>query len=342
LDLFALSSYDYDLPEELIAQVPITPRDHSRLMIVERQSGLIKIARFDQLSTLLNSGDALIFNDTQVIPARLFGTKSTGGRLEFLLLKHLSDDSWEALVRPAKKVEVGTKVTFGQSFGGHIEQKLSEGKVVIRFEYTGSFQSHLQEHGQIPLPHYIRREKLESWDKDRYQTVYAATPGAVAAPTAGLHFTNELLQTLRQKGVEQTHLTLHVGVGTFRPVLCEDIRNHPMHSERVILSKETAKRLNQKGALRIAVGTTTCRALESTADELGVIHPGDFETDIFIYPGYRFKYVDAMITNFHLPKSSLLMLVSAFAGYELMREAYRVAVKEKFRFFSYGDAMLIL
>jgi S-adenosylmethionine:tRNA ribosyltransferase-isomerase len=342
MDLFSLSSYQYELPEELIAQRPCFPRDQSRLMILDRKKQTISLSHFLDIENFLNDGDELVFNNTKVIPARLFGTKKTGGKIELLLLKHLAEDSWEALCRPAKKVEPGTVIEFGKNFSCTILEKLLEGKVRVRFAYTGLFQTHLAKYGKVPLPHYIKRESEEKFDGEKYQTVYATTPGAVAAPTAGLHFTDELLGRLKAKGVEQTFLTLHVGLGTFRPVQTEDIRQHQMHEERLIIDQKTQMKLNHPRSRRIIVGTTTCRALESSADEGGKIHAGDFETGIFIYPGYRFKYVDAMLTNFHLPGSTLLMLVSAFAGYDLTRSAYKMAVENRFRFFSYGDAMLIL
>lgn len=342
MDPFSLKTYQYHLPEELIAQRPAEPRDSSRLLVVDRQSGNISLTTFDQIQNYVEAGDQFVFNDTKVIPARLLGNKETGGKVEILLLKHLAEDAWEALVRPSKKLAVGTKVQFGKSFACTLTEKLAEGKARIRFQYTGNFASRLAEHGQIPLPHYIRREKEESLDSVCYQTVYASKPGAVAAPTAGLHFTRELLGELERKGVEQTRLTLHVGLGTFRPVQVEDIRMHAMHSEQVVIGEGTAEMLNKRCHKRIVVGTTTCRALESAADEEGNIIPGEFETDIFIYPGYEFKYVRALLTNFHLPCSTLLMLVSTFGGIELIREAYRIAVENKMRFYSYGDAMLIL
>lgn len=313
-------------------------------MIVDRAKGDISEIVFRELRDFLESGDHLIFNDTKVIPARLIGTRTGGGASEIFLVRPISNDMWEVLVRPGKKLKVGSRVVFSELFSCEIVERLPDGGAYAVFHYEGEFYQALERHGQIPLPHYIRREVDSAVDNSRYQTVYASQPGAVAAPTAGLHFTQEMMSHLKEKGVHQTTVTLHVGLGTFRPVQAEDIRDHVMHAERLNITPEAAVELNrrQSGSRRICVGTTSCRALEAVATEGGVIVPGDYETTIFIYPGYSFKYAKSLLTNFHLPGSSLLMLVSAFAGRELIKEAYLKAVKEKFRFFSYGDAMLIL
>ncbi len=343
-NLFLKSAYEFDLPKELIAQNPVNPRDHSRLMVINRAKGTIEEIAFHEIRNLLVKGDSLVFNDTKVIPARLMGKRLTGGLTEIFLIKPLEDNKWEALVRPGKKVKEGSLVTFGENFSCVVKDFLPDGRRVIAFNYSGDFYERLAEYGKIPLPPYIEREAEDSVDKERYQTVYASKPGAVAAPTAGLHFTDSLLKTLEAQGVSQQHVTLHVGLGTFRPVEAEDIRHHLMHSERCHLSAETAAVLNQRDPTKrqICVGTTCCRVVETAANEAGVVIPGDYDTNIFIYPGYRFKYVDALLTNFHLPGSTLLMLVSAFGGYDLIREAYAKAIEKKFHFFSYGDAMLIL
>lgn len=343
-DLFSRRAYEFDLPKELIAQYPVTPRDHSRLMVVNRAERAIKEIPFYEIAHLLQNGDSLVFNDTKVIPARLIGQRPTGGATEIFLVKQLEDGVWETLVKPGKKVKPGTPVIFSDSFSCVVEDLLADGRRRVRFLYEGDFDNLLAEHGQIPLPPYIERQEEDKVDRERYQTVYANKPGAVAAPTAGLHFTEELLSNLKEKGVGQHHVTLHVGLGTFKPVDADDIREHLMHSERCHLSPETTAILNARGKQhrQICVGTTCCRVLETTANDQGIITPGDYDTNIFIYPGYRFKYVNALLTNFHLPGSTLLMLVSALGGYDLIREAYQKAVREKFRFFSYGDAMLIL
>jgi len=341
---FLLSSYQYELPSELIAQFPITPRDSSRLMIIDRSTGQFSEIVFRELVDFLSTGDGLVFNDTKVIPARLIGKRKEGGISEIFLTKHRPDETWEVLAKPGKKLGVGSKVTFSDKFSCDIVEVLPDGRRVVKFNYSGKFDEMLQEHGQLPLPSYIKREPNDEIDTDRYQTVFAAEPGALAAPTAGLHFTNEMLTKLSFKGVPQTRVTLHVGLGTFLPVKSEDIRQHIMHIERCNIEREAAEKLNSrsKSSRQICVGTTCARTLESAANEEGIIIPGNFDTQAYIYPGYRFKYVQHLLTNFHLPGSTLLMLVSAFAGQELIREAYKKAVKEKYRFFSYGDAMLIL
>jgi len=341
-DLFSLKSYQFDLPEELIAQYPCTPRDGSRLLVVDRAAGSFKEIVFRDIVNYLSSGDRLIFNDTKVIPAKLFGKRSGGGHTEVLLVRSRADGTWEVMAKPGRRLPVGSIVTFSDTFSCEVVEVLPDGQRVVRFDHEGDFESILSQYGQMPLPTYIGREQDAAVDPKRYQTVYAQNPGAIAAPTAGLHFTPELMQTLQKNGVEQMFLTLHVGVGTFKPVQVDDIRTHPMHTERAIITPEVAGKLNQLSKGRqICVGTTTCRTLESAATT-GIICPGDYETDIFIYPGYKFRFIEHLLTNFHLPGSTLLMLVSAFGGYELIREAYQYAIKNRFRFFSYGDAMLIL
>ncbi len=350
LGMFALSAYHYHLPQDLIAQHPVAARDSSRLMIIDRSSGNIEEVPFAALYDILSAGDALILNDTRVIPARLLGKRSHGGEAEILLNRPLGDNLWEAMARPGKKLKPGCVVVFGDDFACEIVATLEGGSKVVRLLFGGSahapnaLDDMLAKYGQLALPHYIQREQVHSQDLERYQTIYAKHPGAIAAPTAGLHFTRELLDRLAAKGVQEMSVTLHVGPGTFRPVQVEDIRQHAMHKERCSIPDSTAQLLNapRRGAKQLCVGTTACRAIESAADESGLVHPGDYDTQIFIYPGYRFKRVEALLTNFHLPGSSLLMLVSALAGYELIKEAYAKAVAERFRFFSYGDAMLIL
>lgn len=314
-------------------------------MIVDRASGNISEIVFHELVNLLNAGDHLIFNDTKVIPARLLGKRTTGGETEIFLIRNEGNDLWEVMARPGKKLQPGAKVIFGEGFSCEIVDVLPDGNRRVLFHYAGNFDQLLQQYGQIPLPHYIRRESQSKSDTESYQTIYAANPGAVAAPTAGLHFTREMLTTLAQNGIYQTTITLHVGLGTFRPVMAEDIRDHQMHSEQIIITPEAAKQINahcDSLKRQICVGTTSCRALETAASSEGIIAPGEYSSKIFIYPGYQFKQTKALLTNFHLPGSSLLMLVSAFAGIDLMKEAYAKAVREKYRFFSYGDAMLIL
>ncbi len=343
-DPYLLSSYQFDLPQELIAQKPATPRNHSRLMVIDRSSGAIQEMHFYDLVDFLKEGDSLVFNDTKVIPARLFGKRRGGGIAEIFLTKQRSLHEWEVLARPGRKLQIGSKVFFGEDFSCTIMDILDDGRRLVKFHFEGLFETVLDRYGQIPLPHYIERNSESAEDRERYQTVYAKNLGAVAAPTAGLHFTEEMINDLVKKGVASSHVTLHVGLGTFRPVQAEDIRQHTMHSEQVIITPEAAQALNDRSLdkRQICVGTTCCRSLESIASIDGKISPGNFDTGIFIYPGYKFKYVKHLLTNFHLPGSSLLMLCSAFAGYELMMEAYAKAVKDRYRFFSYGDAMLIL
>jgi S-adenosylmethionine:tRNA ribosyltransferase-isomerase len=298
--------------------------------------------RFHQLKDLLDSQDHLIFNNTKVIPARLTGRRAGGGTAEIFLSKRLTHDCWEVLAKPGKKLKPGSQVYFSDDFSCQVIDTYPDGLKRVQFKWQGVFEEVLALHGHMPLPHYIQREdQLE--DKTCYQTVYAMHPGAVAAPTAGLHFTEELLQDLKQRQVKQTYLTLHVGLGTFKPVQVDDIRQHPMHKEQIMIDPQAALELNQPCmGKRICVGTTCCRALEATVQQDHTIQAGCYETDIFIYPGYRFQYVEGLITNFHLPRSTLLMLVAAFAGYDLIMEAYAKAIKDRFRFYSYGDAMLIL
>ena len=339
------SDFYYNLPEELIAQTPVTPRDHSRLMVVDRESGAITHRHFYNLCDILQKGDLLVMNDSRVPPARLYGEKVDNGTfIEFLLLEQKGDKLWEIICRPGKKAKVGTKFSFG---GGKLLAEVVEvkpdGNRIVQFSCDGNFYTVLDEIGQMPLPPYITK-KLE--DKERYQTVYSRELGSAAAPTAGLHFTKEMLQALREKGVETAFVTLHVGLGTFRPVKEDDVLQHKMHSEHYHLPQETVDKIlqtKQTGGRVIAVGTTSCRTLEAVATEHdGKLVAADGYTDIFIYPGYQFKVLDGLVTNFHLPESTLIMLVSALLGYEKTMHAYDVAVKERYRFFSFGDAMCIL
>lgn len=337
------SDFYYHLPQELIAQVPIEPRDHSRLMIVDKNTGEVIHKKFYDIVDELIPGDCLILNDSRVLPARVYGTKEeTGARVEFLLLSNKGNDTWEALAGPGKKAKPGARFIFGN---GELKAEVLDvtdgGNRIIRFEYEGNFYENLEKVGQMPLPHYIT-EHLEN--KERYQTVYSNEPGSAAAPTAGLHFTPELLQKIRDKGIKIGFVTLHVGLGTFRPVKAEEITDHTMHSEHYEMPKETADLINEtkkSGGRVIAVGTTACRTIESVMKNEGEIKACEGWTDIFIYPGYKFQVLDAIITNFHLPESTLIMLVSAFAGYENTMKIYDIAVKEKYRFFSFGDAMFI-
>ena len=338
------SDFDYDLPKELIAQDPLEDRSASRLMVLHRKSGTIEHRVFHDIVEYLRPGDCLVRNNTKVIPARLFGMREdTGATIELLLLKRRENDVWETLVKPGKKARTGARLVFGDNhLTGEIIDVLEDGNRLIQFHYEGIFEEILDELGQMPLPPYITH-KLK--DKNRYQTVYAKYEGSAAAPTAGLHFTEELFQKIEEKGVKVANVTLHVGLGTFRPVKVEDVTNHHMHTEFYRVDKEAADLMNEtkkNGGRIICVGTTSCRTIESAADEQGVIHPGQGDTSIFIYPGYKFKMLDALITNFHLPESTLLMLVSALAGKDQIMNAYETAVKEKYRFFSFGDAMIIL
>jgi S-adenosylmethionine:tRNA ribosyltransferase-isomerase len=340
-----VTDFDYFLPEERIAQTPVEPRDHARLLVIERGTQSRKDCFFYQLPDFLEPGDLLVFNDTRVIPARLFARKTgdnNGARVEVFLLKRLSATDWECLTRPGKRVKTGTRLEFNQGVVGEAIRVEEGGTRILRFPEALDFRDWLLQNGETPLPPYIH-EKLS--DSERYQTIYARHEGSVAAPTAGLHFTPELLERLQARGIKGGFITLHVGVGTFRPVQTERIEEHRMHSEWFSLSAELAaeiRRTREAGKRVIAVGTTVVRVLESQAVSDGQVRPGAGETAIFIYPGYRFQVADGMITNFHLPKSTLLMLVSAFAGREFIMESYRHAVAEHYRFFSFGDAMLIL
>ncbi|QJA09442.1 tRNA preQ1(34) S-adenosylmethionine ribosyltransferase-isomerase QueA [Romboutsia sp. CE17] len=337
------SDFYFDLPEELIAQVPILDRSSSRLMVLDKESGNIEHKIFKNVIDYLNPGDCLVLNDTRVIPARLIGEKvDTGGKIEFLLLKRDENDTWESLVKPGKRAKIGTKFSFGNGkLIGEVVGMGPEGSRIIKFHYEGIFEEILDELGNMPLPPYIT-ERLE--ERERYQTVYSKHNGSAAAPTAGLHFTEELLQQIKDKGVDIAFVTLHVGLGTFRPVKVDDVLEHEMHSEYYVVSKEAADKINkakENGNNVICVGTTSSRTIESVATEDNRVKEGSGWTNIFIYPGYEFKVVDKLITNFHLPESTLIMLVSALAGKENVLNAYNVAVKEKYRFFSFGDAMII-
>jgi len=338
-----VSAFDYKLPEELIAQDPILDRSSSRLLILDRQTGGIRHRIFREVTGELKQGDCLVINNTKVIPARLFGVKAdTGAAIEILLLRRHEDDVWEALAKPGKKARPGAELLFGDGLlKGTVTEVAEDGNRKIRFSYQGIFEEILDQLGQMPLPPYITHH-LE--DKTRYQTVYARYDGSAAAPTAGLHFTRELLVAIREQGVDIAEVTLHVGLGTFRPVKVDTVEDHHMHSEFYTVDREAAEKINrakQSGGRVIAVGTTSCRTLESVASEDGRMKEGSGWTDIFIYPGYPFKIVDALITNFHLTKSTLMMLVSALAGRDHIMAAYEEAVKEQYRFFSFGDAMLI-
>lgn len=337
-----VSDFDFDLPEELIAQHPLEKRDSSRLMVLDKNTGEIEHKSFHDVIEYLNEGDTLVLNNTRVMPARLIGEKEgTGGKIEFLLLKRIEGDRWECLAKPGKRAKVGQKFTFGEGkLICTVVDIVEEGNRIIEFSYEGIFEQVLDELGEMPLPPYIT-EKLE--DKERYQTVYSKEKGSAAAPTAGLHFTEELLKEIKAKGVNIAYLTLHVGLGTFRPVKVEDINEHIMHSEYYHLDNENADLINEtkkRGNKVIAVGTTSTRTLETIGDN-GFVREQSGWTDIFIYPGYKYKVIDELITNFHLPESTLIMLVSALAGKEHVMNAYNEAVKEKYRFFSFGDSMLI-
>ena len=332
----------YDLPEELIAQTPLEKRDTSRLMVMDKNTGELSHRQFYNIIDYLQPGDTLVMNDSRVLPARLLGHRPTGGAVEVLLLRDLGDKKWECLVKPGRKMQVGQEVIFGDNdLSATVIDILDDGNRVVEFSYDGIFLEVLERLGKMPLPPYI---KEELHDQERYQTVYSREIGSAAAPTAGLHFTNDLLDQIRAKGVNTAFVTLHVGLGTFRPVKVDDVTNHHMHSELCMIGSETADLLNKTraaGGRIICVGTTSCRTLESLVEDDGSFVPKSMWTDIFIYPGYTFKAMDALITNFHLPESTLVMLVSAFAGKENVLSAYEQAVKEKYRFFSFGDAMFI-
>lgn len=338
-----LHDFYYELPKELIAQDPLEDRSGSRLMLLNRETGEIKHRIFREITDELGAGDCLVVNDTKVIPARLIGSKvGTEAKIEVLLLKRREERLWETLVKPGKKARPGAKISFGDGLlTGEVTEVVEDGNRIIRFDYEGIFEELLDRLGQMPLPPYITHQLK---DRNRYQTVYAKHDGSAAAPTAGLHFTPELLEEIRGKGVKIAHVTLHVGLGTFRPVKAENILEHHMHSEFYMVEEEQARLINEtkkQGQRVIAVGTTSCRTLESATGEDGILRAGSGWTDIFIYPGYTFRMIDALITNFHLPESTLLMLVSALAGRERILSAYEEAVKERYRFFSFGDAMFI-
>ena len=343
-EMLKTSDFYFDLPPELIAQDPLTDRSASRLLVLDKNTGEIKHEQFRNIINYLNPGDCLVLNDTRVIPARLHGIREeTGAAIEVLLLKRKEKDVWETLVRPGKKVRPGVKLSFGEGLlRGEVLEIVEEGNRLIRFQYEGIFEEVLDRLGEMPLPPYITH-KLE--DKNRYQTVYAKYDGSAAAPTAGLHFTRDLLDEIAQRGVNLAYVTLHVGLGTFRPVKAERITEHHMHSETYQITKEAAEVINRtrkNGGRVICVGPTSCRSLESAAEEDGTLRECSGDTEIFIYPGYRFKVLDALITNFHLPESTLVMLVSALAGREKVLRAYGEAVEERYRFFSFGDAMLVI
>ena len=337
-----VSDFNYNLPEELIAQVPLEKRDESRLMVLNRKKQTIEHKVFKDIIDYLEPGDCLVRNNTKVIPARIYGRKETGAHVEFLLLNNIEGDIWESIVRPGNKLHVGTKVIFGE---GLLEAEILDimpgGTRKVEFHYKGIFNEILDQIGLMPLPPYIHEELK---DNDRYQTVYAKYEGSAAAPTAGLHFTPELLKKIEEKGVKIANVTLHVGIGTFRPVKEDEVEKHEMHSEHYYIKQEDCDKINetkQSGKRVIAVGTTSCRVLETIADDNGYVKPTEGDTQIFIYPGYKFRCLDALITNFHLPQSTLVMLVSALAGKDYIMKAYKEAVEQKYRFFSFGDAILI-
>lgn len=339
-----LEDFDYELPEEFIAQEPLDDRAAAKLMVLSKESGAIEHRVFSEVTSLLKPGDCLVLNDTRVIPARLIGTKEkTGGAIEMLLLKRINTTDWEVALKPGKRAKEGARFCFGENgeLKAEILSIVEGGNRIVRFEFSGLFENVLDRLGQIPLPGYIKKEL---GDKEMYQTVYAKYSGSAAAPTAGLHFTEELLKKIREMGVDTAFVTLHVGLGTFRPVKVENIEEHTMHSEHFFIDEDAAEKINRakkSGGRIIAVGTTSCRTLESAADENGLVAPCETDTSIFIYPGYRFKSVDALITNFHLPKSTLMMLISAFATREKVMNAYEEAKRNGYRFFSFGDAMFI-
>ena len=338
-----VKDFYFDLPQELIAQDPLEDRASSRLLVLDRSTGEVEHRKFRDILEYLNPGDCLVINDTKVIPARLIGSKEgTDAKIEVLLLKRKENDIWETLVKPGKKAKPGTVIRFGDGIlKGTVVDVVEEGNRLIQFSYEGIFEEILDQLGQMPLPPYITHQLR---DKNRYQTVYAKHEGSAAAPTAGLHFTKELLQEIKDRGVKIAHVTLHVGLGTFRPVKVENVLDHHMHSEFYVVEESEAEKINstkREGGRVICVGTTSCRTIESASDENGVLKAGSGRTDIFIYPGYQFKILDCLITNFHLPESTLVMLVSALAGREHVLAAYEEAVKERYRFFSFGDAMFI-
>ncbi len=336
------SDFDFYLPEELIAQTPLEKRDSSRLLVLDKATGALEHRHFYELPEFLNEGDCLVLNNSRVLPARLIGARETGGAVELVLLRDLGEGRWECLSRPGRKTKPGTKLVFGGGeLTAEVESVAEGGNRIVRFDYEGIFLEVLERLGKMPLPPYIKEELN---DPERYQTVYSRELGSAAAPTAGLHFTQELLDKIAAKGVKVCYVTLHVGLGTFRPVKEDEIEQHEMHSEFCIVPEDTARIISEtkrRGGRVIAVGTTSCRTLESFAKDDGTIEPSSGWTDIFIYPGYKFKCIDALVTNFHLPESTLIMLVSALAGREHVLNAYKVAVEERYRFFSFGDAMFI-
>ena len=338
-----VSDFNYDLPQELIAQHPYDKRDEARLMVIDPKTQKIEHKIFKNVLEYLNEEDCLVINNTKVLPARLYGKKDTGANVEFLLLKRIEGDVWEVMVRPGNKLKPGSKVSFGDGLlKAEILEVLEGGNRKVKFEYNGIFNEILDQIGLMPLPPYIK-EKLK--ENDKYQTVYAKYEGSSAAPTAGLHFTEELLEKIKQKGVKIANVTLHVGIGTFRPVKVENVEEHAMHSEHYYIKQEDADLINnakKSGHKVVCVGTTSCRVLESVADENGMVKETEGDTNIFIYPGYQFKCIDRLITNFHLPESTLIMLVSSLAGKDFVMKAYEEAVREKYKFFSFGDAMMIL
>ena len=338
-----VSDFNYDLPEELIAQHPYEKRDEARLMVLHRNTKQIEHKVFKDIIDYLEPGDCLVLNDTKVIPARLYGKKDTGAKVEFLLLKRIENDDWEAMVRPGNKLKAGAKVSFGDGIlQAEVLETLEGGNRRVRFTYEGIFNEILDKVGLMPLPPYIKENIKE--ENEKYQTVYAKYEGSAAAPTAGLHFTEELLEKIKEKGVEIAKVTLHVGIGTFRPVKVENVEEHKMHSEHFYVKQIEADKINkakETGHRVVAVGTTSCRVLESVSDENGKMKEIETDTSIFIYPGYKFKCVDALITNFHLPESTLIMLVSSLAGKDFIMKAYKEAVEKRYKFFSFGDAMFI-
>ena len=343
MSLTKKSSYWYDLPVEFIAQHPKDKRSESRMLVLNKESGKIQHEKFNNIIDHLLPSDILVVNNTKVIPARLFGTKSTGAKVEVFLLEQKTKNCWECLVKPGRKLQIGAEITFNEELKAKIIDHAEEGGRIVEFYWKGNFWNILENIGNVPLPPYIKREPTNK-DKETYQTVYAQERGSVAAPTAGLHFTKQLMQQIREKGIEILEVVLHVGLGTFRPVKTEDIKDHTMHSEHCQISEVTAAKINQAksdGRRIIAVGTTTTRTLESFAEN-GHLNNGSHWTEIFLYPGKEIQIIDGLITNFHMPESTLMMLVSAFAGYENIMNAYKIAVEEKYRFFSYGDSMLIL
>ena len=339
-----VSDFNYELPKELIAQHPYDKRDEARLMVLDKRNQSIEHKVFKDIIDYLNLGDCLVINNTKVIPARLYGKKDTGANVEFLLLKRIENDIWEAMVRPGQKLKSGSKVVFGEGLlKATVLEVLENGNRKVEFEYEGIFNEILDQIGLMPLPPYITEATRE--DNEKYQTVYAKYDGSAAAPTAGLHFTESLLEKIKEKGIEIANVTLHVGIGTFRPVKVENVEEHEMHSEHYYIKKEDAEKINfakRTGHKVISVGTTSCRVLESVADENGMVKETEGDTSIFIYPGYKFKCIDSLITNFHLPESTLIMLVSSLAGKDFIMKAYEEAVKQRYKFFSFGDAMLIL